>query len=62
MNPLLKETATPEINDHGFLAAQSFMADPATLESMTVANDVQPTGRRPLLERRRKRWARRAAH
>ena len=62
MNPLLKETATPEIKDHGFLAAQSFMADPAALESMIVANDVQPTGRRPLLERRRKRWARRAAH
>jgi hypothetical protein len=60
MNPLLKETAIPEIKDHDFLIAPSFMADPARFENMTVANDVQPTARRPLLERRRKRWTRRA--
>lgn len=62
MTPLLKETAIPEIKNHSFMATQTFMADPATLDRMIVANDVQPTGKRPLLERRRKRWARRAAH
>lgn len=61
MTPLLKETAIPQATHHAFTARFPSMDDRAEIATIIAANDVKPTGKRPLLERRHKRWARRAA-
>ena len=62
MSPLVSETATTPLNATILSAETAYISASPRTTHMIAANDDEQPGKRSLLERRRKRWARRAAH
>lgn len=62
MSPLVSQTAPVPATSKVISAEATYIANPALMASLNAANDDEPARNRSILERRRKRWTRRAAH
>jgi len=62
MSPLVTETATIPVNPTIISAQMHYISGFSDLQDAVAANDTEPTGKRSILECRRKRRARRTAH
>jgi len=63
MSPLVSETAIPPINPTIISAEVPYISVSPVMQDVIVANDTnEQTGKRSLLERRRKRLNRRSTH
>jgi len=60
MNPLVSETATASITPAIILMETPYV-EPRPHDDIIATDDIKQTGKRSLLERRRKRWNRYAA-
>ena len=62
MSPLVSETGISPIQPGIISAQMPYISSASAIKDVIVANDTEQTGKRSLLERRRKRANRRAAH
>ena len=62
MSPLVSETGISPIQPGIISAEAPYISGASALQEVIIANDTEQTSNRSLLERRRKRSNRRAAH